>query len=143
MQPNSTISGRGATSRPTDSKPSTKFPKLQLTFSEEPKVPREGYSFGTNPHGDVLLGEKSRKHNISHRHFCITFDNRRRLILRDSSRWGTAVSYGGLGKAEVRKHFTWILDLEKGGPDTTKEVAVKINELSFRIRIPDHADCQS
>lgn len=99
-------------------------------------MPGEGYSFGTNPHGDVLLGEKSRKLDISHRHFCITFDNRRRLILRDSSRWGTAVSYGSLGKAEVRKHFTWILDLEKGGPDTTKEVAVKINELSFRFVSP-------
>lgn len=143
MQPNTTISGRGATSRRTDSKPFANSPQLQLTFSQGPKVPQEGYSFGTNPHGDVLLGGKKRKHNIIHRHLCITFDHRGRLILRDSSRWGTAVSYGGPKKAEVRKHFTWILDLDKDSPDTTKEVVVYTDKLGFIIRIPDHADCQS
>lgn len=34
-------------------------------------------------------------------------------ILKDSSTRGTAVSYDGQAKEEVRHHFTWILEPEK------------------------------
>lgn len=140
---NPTISSRDTTPPPSVSQPPTNLPSFQLTFSKEPKVPREGYSFGTNPQADVLLGEKDGNHSISHRHFCITFDHRRRLILRDSSRWGTAVSYGVTGKAEVRKNFIWILDLYKDDSEISKVVAVHIDKLKFNILLPNHAGCQS
>lgn len=43
----------------------------------------------------------------------------------------------------MRKHFTWILDLGEDGPETQKEVAVLIDELQFKIHIPNHAACQN
>ncbi len=50
-------------------------------------------------------------------HFCTTFDvtlnEEKRLILRDSSTNGMAVSYSGQAEQEMRYHFTWVLDLEK------------------------------
>ena len=90
--------------------------RLQLTFVKEPKDPTKEYSFGTNSQiCDVLLGPRGAR-AMSGLHFCITFDvisNEKRLILRDSSTHGTAVSYNGQAEKEVRRHFTWILNLEK------------------------------
>jgi len=66
--------------------------RIQLTFSERPKDIRWGYSFGTDPQVcDVLLGSRGAK-GISGRHFCITFDKQRRVILRDSSVCGEPLS---------------------------------------------------
>lgn len=80
-------------------------PHIQLTFRKEPRVPHKGYSFGTNPQGDVLLGGSKPRH-ISRQHFCITFDPKRNIVLNDTSSCGTAVSYGGQGEQEPRKFFT-------------------------------------
>ena len=66
--------------------------RIHLTFSERPKDIRWGYSFGTDPQVcDVLLGSRGAK-GISGRHFCITFDKQRRVILRDSSVCGEPLS---------------------------------------------------
>ncbi len=70
---------------------------------------RRGYLFGTDPQAcDILLGYRGGK-GISGRHFCITFDDQGRVVLRDSSIWGTAVSYDVQAKDEVRHHFSWLL----------------------------------
>lgn len=84
--------------------------RLQLTFDKPPKDANKGYSFGTDSKKcDVLLGPRG-AHGISGLHFCITFDDtiddKKHLILRDSSRNGTAVSYSGQAEEEVRHHFT-------------------------------------
>ncbi len=91
--------------------------RLQLTFDKESKDPTKGYSFRTNSQiCDVVLGPRG-AHQSSGLHFCIAFDvtfgEKKHLMLRDSSANGTAVSYSGQAREEVRHHFTWILDLEK------------------------------
>lgn len=70
---------------------------LQLTFDEKSKNASKGYSFDTDSKKcDVLLRPRG-AHSISELHFCITFndtiDDKKCLILRDSSTNETAVSY--------------------------------------------------
>ncbi len=84
--------------------------RLQLTFDKAPKDPTKGYSFGIDPQKcDVLLGNRG-AHGISGLHFYITFDDtiddKKHLILRDSSTNGTVVSYSDQAEEEVRHHFT-------------------------------------
>ena len=110
---------------------------LQLTFSEGPKVPQRGYSFGSSKQSDVLLGESGVCSNL---HFCITFDQERNLILKDSSTHGTAVSYGDQRQSEQRIDFTWILNIYKTSRDNP---TVKVHDLQFKIEFPDHKNCQS
>ena len=94
--------------------------------------------FGTNHYDcDVLLGSRGRN-NISNRHFCITFDEQRRVILKDSSTWGTTVSYGGQAGEETRHHFTWILSLDE---NRYKNIIVYVPEstgLAFRVELAIH-----
>ena len=139
-----TISSREAT--PADEQPADDHCKydcthrLQLTFGEKPKDASKGYSFGTDPQRcDVLLGSRG-AHGISGLHFCITFDvtpdRKKRLILRDSSTNGTAVSYSRQAEKEVRHHFTWILDLEK--EEGKWEIEVHARKLRFKIELASH-----
>ncbi|KAJ9624469.1 hypothetical protein H2203_005204 [Taxawa tesnikishii (nom. ined.)] len=73
--------------------------RLHLTFDQPPKCMQKGYVFGTDPRRcDILLGKRRGQGSISGEHFSITFDDDGRVILRDSSRCGTAVSYGGQAK---------------------------------------------
>jgi hypothetical protein len=87
--------------------------RIQLTFNERPRIPDE-YWFGTNPNCNVLLGHRGVEgtEGVSGRHFCLTFDAQGRVILRDSSAWGTSVSYNGQVGDEVRDHFSWTLSLD-------------------------------
>lgn len=111
-------------------------PRLQLTFRKEPKVPQNGYSFGTNPQCDIWLGEGEK--DISRQQFCISFDTERNLVLKDTSQTGTRVSYGG--ECIWRKDFTWILDLHKKHRNISKDVWVKFGDLKFKIEVPNHKD---
>ena len=105
--------------------------RLQLTFSEKPKDASKGYSFGTDSKKcDIVLGNRG-AHGISGLHFSITFDDKKRLILRDSSTNGTAVSYSGQARKEVRHHFTWILNLEK--KEGKWDVEVHVQGVSFKV----------
>jgi len=61
--------------------------------------------------------------------------------LRDSSTNGTAVSYSGQAKKEVRHHFTWILDLKR--KKGKWEVGVHIRGLSFKIELASHNTCNA
>ena len=91
--------------------------RLLLNFDQPPKDPSKGFAFGTDKQrSDVVLAPRGVR-GTSGIHFHISFDvinNEKRLVLRDSSTNGTAVSYDGQAKGEVRHHFTWILDLPKG-----------------------------
>lgn len=73
----------------------TRYSKLQLIFHSKPKA---GWRFmiKTNENCcDIILSKSNNK--ISRRHCCITFDQKRRLILRDFSINGTIVTYDGQG----------------------------------------------
>ncbi|KAL9015349.1 MAG: hypothetical protein Q9173_000040 [Seirophora scorigena] len=126
--------------------------RLQLTFGVEPKDASKGYSFGTDPKKcDVLLGNRG-AYGISGLHFWITFDDtvdkntidkkkKTRLILKDSSTNGTAVGYSGQAEKEVRRHFTWILDLEEDEGEW--EVVVNAQGLRFKVELASHKTCEA
>ena len=71
----------------------------------------------------------------------MTFDGKRRLILRDSSRNGTTVSYGN--EAQKRTDFSSILDIYKDSGDEPRDVVVQVRELRFMIEFPNHEKCQN
>ena len=119
--------------------------RLQLSFDKAPKDSSKGYSFGTNSQScDVLLGDRGAQ-GISGLHFSITFDDtiddKKHLILRDSSTNGTVVSYSGQAEDEMRRHFTWILDLEK--EDGGWEIDVSVRGLGFKVELPSHKTCKA
>ena len=95
------------------------------------------YSFGTNPQGDVLLGQSGT--SISRQLFCISFDTERNLVLKDTSQTGTYIKYGK--RWYQRQDFTWILNIYKENPSESKDVKVKVGDLKFKIEIPNHKDC--
>ncbi|KAL9028236.1 MAG: hypothetical protein Q9196_003370 [Gyalolechia fulgens] len=106
--------------------------RLQLTFGNMPKK------------CDVLLGNRG-AYDISGLHFCITFDDtighEPHLILNDSSTNGTAVGYSGQAEKEVRRHFTWILDLKKGKGKW--EIEVNARDLRFKVELASHQTCKA
>ncbi|RDL34580.1 uncharacterized protein BP5553_07708 [Venustampulla echinocandica] len=111
----------------------TSSPGLHLTFDSELKG-GNGLMFGNDPNScDIVLPKL--KH-INDRHCSLTFDNQRRLILRDFSRTGTVVTYDGKG-GELRRHFTWILG-GAGAPKGIKDIGIKIQGISFRIKVSRH-----
>ena len=124
--------------------------RLLLSFEEAPKNPNKGYAFGTDKQKcDVVLGSSSVR-GISGVHFHILFDvinGKRRLVLRDSSTNGTAVSYDGQAEDEVRCKFTWILNLEKDTPkgEEAKEwnMGVHVRRLDFKVKIVSHQTCEA
>jgi len=102
---------------------------LQLTFTHGPKA-GHGFKIGTDPNScyiviPLLTG-------ISRCHCYLTFDEERRLVLRDCSSNGTVVTYDGKA-GQKRRHFTWIL----GGhevPDKTKSIVIRLHTaLKFQI----------
>ncbi len=120
------------------------YPALRLTFTSELKCGK-GLMFGTDPNCDIVLPKL--KH-VSKRHCYLTFDDQRRLVLRDCSSLGTAVKYDDAG-GEVRRSllikdregretchdFTWILS---GHPflESTKRIYIEIQGINFRIVVP-------
>jgi len=122
--------------------------RLRLTLDKEKKVNNsiQGFVFGTDPKVcDVLLGPSRGDRGISGLHFRITFDvapdKSMRLVLKDSSSNGSAVSYSGQAEPEVRRHFTWILDLEKDDGDW--EIEVHVWGLRFKVELARHETCKA
>lgn len=125
--------------------------RLLLNFDKEPpKDLSKGYAFGTDEQKcDVVLAPRGVR-GISGVHFHILFDvinKERRLVLRDSSTNGTAVSYDGQAEKEVRHRFTWILDLEKhtkkGGKAEEWRIKVHVRGLSFKVIFASHRTCEA
>lgn len=112
------------------------FHRIVLTFDQEVKVPG-CVSFGTDPNVcDVLLAPHRGGYNISYRHFCITFDHKRRPLLKDASTNGVIVSYDDQAKDERRSHFQWIIfdDFQN------IHVEVQMKGLAFNVHLPKHED---
>ena len=123
--------------------------RLLLNFDKPPKDPSKGYAFGTNEQkSDVVLAPRGAR-GTSGIHFHISFDvinNEKRFVLRDFSTNGTAVSYDGQAEAEVRHHFTWILNLpkrEEGGKIKEWKIEVHVRELTFEVQLASHQTCEA
>ena len=68
--------------------------KLEITFGYSPKVPQRGFMFESILRAyDVLLEIK--RNGFSDQYFSITFDKKGRLVLKDTSTYGTRISYSG------------------------------------------------
>ena len=86
--------------------PSTRS-QLLFTFGNEPKDVSKGFAFGSDERKcDVVIGTK--RDGISGCHFYITIDADDRVILRDTSIWGTRVTYSGQGDV-TKTNFQWII----------------------------------
>ena len=97
---------------------------------------------------------------IGGHHFNITFNEQGHPILEGRSTWGTAVSYDGQAKDEVRYRFIWRLDLEKedgkedgkwDGKENGKEdekwdievhIPVKAG-LAFKVKLATYDTCKA
>ena len=121
---------------------------ILLNFDPPPKDLAKGFAFGTDQERcDVLLASRGVR-QTSGVHFHIKFKvirGTRRLVLTDSSTNGSAVSYSGQAEDEVRRHFTWILDLEKrdgdGRIESKWEVKVHVRWLAFKVELASHETC--
>lgn len=110
---------------------------LSLTFDQPPKDGKAFVIGSDRKCCDILLPNYR---GISGRHCCITFNENRRLILRDYSKNGTTVTYDGQGGAK-RKHFTWILSHQS--LEAVEEILVHIQRIKFQIGIPKERTCQA
>ena len=145
--------------RPLPSRENTPFPdeieeqhadvshRLKLSFDKPPKDLRQGFVFGSDPDCDIRLVDRTnfqpqdrdKVQYISRKHFSVTFDEQRRVILRDTSTLGTSVSYDGQAEDEIRSHFTWIIF---PGFETVK-VKIPAADISFAIQLGEHEHCEA
>ena len=124
--------------------------RLLLTFDTPPKDLGKGFAFGTDEQRcDVVLASRGIR-ATSGVHFHISFhviNEKIRLVLTDASTRGTAVSYSGQARKEMRRGFTWILDLKKcdrNGRITGKwEVEVNVRKLEFKVELATHDTCEA
>ena len=113
-------------------------PHLELRFSHGPRT-GTGFIFGTDPDTcDVFLPAVQ---GISQHHFALTFENNfadsaeYRLVLRDFSTFGSAVTYDGHGR-HFRRNFRWILNGHETLTRNTNIVIEICAKLKLLIRIP-------
>lgn len=119
-------------------------PGLQLTFNPGPKA-GQGLVFGTDRNSCDIVLPNLKTNTISRRHCYLTFDAKRRLVLRDCSRHGTIVEYDHQGgetrrtivtrdKNGQEKHhyFTWILSGAEG-PNEAEKIVIEIQNIKFQI----------
>ncbi|WEW61592.1 hypothetical protein PRK78_007083 [Emydomyces testavorans] len=111
---------------------------IRLGFEKPPRDPAVGFSFGTSPDCDVLLGYRGLAKGISAKQFCITFDEEERLVLRDSSTHGTAVSYGSQAANELRCNFAWILNLRNSEGKLWDVKIHLLNGITFKVQFISH-----
>ncbi|ROT41681.1 hypothetical protein SODALDRAFT_331452 [Sodiomyces alkalinus F11] len=109
------------------------FPRvgLGISFDHKPKGSR-GFVIGTDPHTcDIVL---PRVRGISRRHCYLTFDSDKRLILRDTSKHGTAVWYDGHSNGDQRR-ATWVLSsgMSYGFPAMVNKIVIDIQGVRFQI----------
>ncbi len=121
----------------------TRYSELQLIFNSRSKVSQEFMIETDENFCDIVL---SKSNKISRRHCCLTFDRKRRLILRDLSVNEIIVTYDEQDgekrrtivtkndkERETSHHFTWILsDVEL---DEVNKIVLKIENIEFNILI--------
>ncbi|KAI8675417.1 hypothetical protein NCS57_00442800 [Fusarium keratoplasticum] len=108
-------------------------PCAEIRFSNIPRTSR-GILIGSHTECDIVVALKG----ISSRHISITFDDQKRLIVKDwGSLVGTQVTYDNQG-AGTRSKFQWII----GGAEVPRNTANIIldlqNGISFRIVASRH-----
>jgi len=106
-------------------------PALQLRFSHTPKT-HHGFLIGTDPTTcDIVLPKLP---GISRRHCLLTFDSESRLVLRDTSKNGTAVWYDHRSNGD-RRGAEWVLSSggNYGFPDQVRRVVIDIQTVRFQI----------
>lgn len=104
---------------------------ISLSFDYQPKS-HHGFVIGTDPKTcDVVLPKVL---GISRRHCHITFDSEKRLILRDTSKYGSSVRYDGRGNG-VRRRGSWVLSsgFSYGFPSMVGKIVVEIRSVRFLI----------
>ncbi|KAL8367187.1 hypothetical protein RB599_010271 [Gaeumannomyces hyphopodioides] len=85
------------------------LPYVELRLSDTLQF-RSGFIFGWGPNSDVVLPDNR---GVGYHHFSLTFDDKKRPIVKDwGSLNGTQVTYGKQGHG-VRRRFQWIV----GGHD--------------------------
>lgn len=105
--------------------------RLQLIFDKRPRDINHEFVFESDSRiFDVLLSEKADE--FSDCHFCIAFNEKGKVVLRNMYNRVASVSYNG-EEASERNHFTWILF------DTYKNIIVTIakENLNFKVVWPD------
>lgn len=113
--------------------------RIHLTFDRKPKNLEVGFVFGSDPKAcDILLGAWG---GFSRQHFRITLNARGEVILEDTSRTVTCVSYDG-EEPPVRNQFTWIIfDRYKNIKVTLNKAKDKNkNELVFKVEWPENRE---
>ena len=124
-------------SRETTPAPGSCRSQIQLTFNKKPKNLEKGFVFGSDPQiCDVLLGGWGA--GFTRQHFRITFNARGEVILEDTSRIVTRVSYNG-EKLGSRNHFTWILFDKYENINVTLNER-KTNQLIFKVNWPERTE---
>lgn len=109
------------------------LPFAKITFDYAPKTNR-GILIGSSPACDLVV----RRKGVSSRHISLTFDEEKRLIIKDwGSLAGIQVTYDGEGAGE-RSKFRWIVGGDKI-PDSKLSIILELHKtISFRIIIPYH-----
>ncbi|KAM0326129.1 hypothetical protein ACHAQA_006722 [Verticillium albo-atrum] len=104
---------------------------LALTFDHRPKG-LHGFVIGTDPRTCDIVLPKLR--GISRRHCYITFDADKRLIVRDTSKHGTAVWYDGHSNG-YRRRTSWPLSsgFSYGFPAMVQNIVIDIQTVRFQI----------
>ncbi|EFY85386.1 CAMK family protein kinase [Metarhizium acridum CQMa 102] len=109
-------------------------PFIEIRFS---KIPRSshGVIFGCNRKSDVVLPNLR---GLSHFHFSLTFDERRRFIVKDlGSLMGTEVTYDNKGKGK-RRNFNWIISGDRKALQE-QNIIINIHEnVKFEIVAINH-----
>lgn len=106
-------------------------PALQLRFSLKPKS-HLGFLIGTDASAcDIVLPKLP---GISRRHCYLTFDAESRLVLRDTSKNGTAVWYDHHSNGD-RRGASWVLSSggSYGFPDQVRRIVLDIQTIRFQI----------
>ncbi|KAG7139982.1 hypothetical protein HYQ45_003065 [Verticillium longisporum] len=104
---------------------------LALTFDHRPKG-LHGFVIGTDPRTCDIVLPKLR--GISRRHCHITFDAEKRLVVRDTSKHGTAVWYDGRSNG-YRRRACWPLSsgFSYGFPAMVRTIVLDIQRVRFQV----------
>ena len=109
------------------------LPCLVVKFSDIPRTNR-GLVFGSNEYCDVVVDVKG----MSQCHFSLTFDEQRRLVVRDlGSLTGTQVTYDGKGEGPKRR-YQWIVSGHDVLDGKDSIVITVKGVISLRIVVPPH-----